>query len=88
MVLVIWLNENVQVNLIYLIFKLVHFLVDTSEVKRIMIIVFSWRGETSPDAWSKLKLQFLLKVTLYDLNVCHYLSVCSINWNLLGCNIS
>ena len=30
----------------------------------------------------EIMLQFLLKVTLYDLNVCHYLSVCSINSDL------
>ena len=29
-----------------------------------------------------LEIMLFLKVTLYDLNVCHYLSVCSINWNL------
>ena len=28
------------------------------------------------------QLQFLLKVSQYDLDVCHYISVCSINWNL------
>ena len=30
-------TEAVQVNLIYLIFKLVHFLVDTSEIKCLII---------------------------------------------------
>ncbi len=43
----------------------------TIEVQRLVIIVFSWRGKTCLDARSKLKLQFLLKVTLYDLNICH-----------------
>ena len=47
-----------------------------------MAVVFSWRWESGFYARSELNLQFLLKVTLYDLNVCHYLSVCSINWNL------
>jgi len=53
----------------------------TIEVQRLMAVIISWRWKSGFDARSELKLQFLLKVTLYDLNVCHYLSVCSINWN-------
>ena len=39
---------------------------------------------TSPKSLQQI-VQLLLKVNLYDLNVCHYLFVCSINWNLLIC---
>ena len=54
----------------------------TIEIQCLMAVIISWRWKSGFDARSELKLQFLLKVTLYDLNVCHYLSVCSINWNL------
>lgn len=39
-----------------------------------MAVVFSWRWESGFYARSELKLQFLLKVTLYDLTII-YLSV-------------
>ena len=40
-------NEAVQVNLIYLIIKLVHFLVDTSDIIYINISVMFLRFNTS-----------------------------------------
>ena len=47
----------------------------TIEVQRLVGIIVSWRRKACPDARSKLKLQFLLKVTLYDFEYLPYLSV-------------
>ena len=46
----------------------------TIEVQRLMAVIISWRWKSGFDARSELKLQFLLKVTLYDLTII-YLSV-------------